>query len=60
MGLIDFFLKRKQNVKAHIDKEVSGKCLQLLEWKQYLDDIEESAHFILRKEVESQIAQYSE
>ena len=60
MGLINFFLKRKQNGKAHIDKDVSGKCLQLLNWKQYLDDIEESGHFISRKEVESQVAQYSE
>ena len=60
MGLIDSFFKRKQNVKRHIDKAISGKCLQLLEWKQYLDDIEKTNHFISRKEVESQIAQYSE
>ena len=60
MGLLDSFFKRKQNVKVHIDKEVSGKCSQLLKWQQYLDDIEVSNHYISRKEVKSQIAQYSE
>ena len=60
MGLIDSFFKRKQNVKTHIDKEVPDKFLQLLKWKQYLNDIEGSSHFISRNEVESQIAQYSE
>ncbi len=60
MGLRDSIFKRKQNVKRHTDNAISGKCLQLLEWEQYLDDIEKSNHFISRKEVESQIAQYSE
>lgn len=60
MGLREYLFKKKQNVKRHIDKTISGKCLPLLEWKRYLDEIEKSNKFISHKEVKSQIAQYSE
>lgn len=60
MGLLDFLLNKKKDTKIHADKEVSGKCLELLGWKQYLDGIADSEHYISRKELVDEIAQYSE
>ena len=60
MGFLDSLLEKKKNKKVHTNKEVSGKCLDLLRWKQYLDNLVVSDHFISRKELLDEIAQYSE
>ena len=60
MGLLDSFFERKKNTKVHMNKEVSGKCLELLKWKQYLDSIADSEHYISRKELLNEVEQYSE
>lgn len=60
MGLLDSLFGKKENTKVHMDKEVSGKCLELLKWQQYLDSIADSDHYISRKEYTPQVAQYSE
>ena len=60
MGVLESFFNRKKNVKVHMTKEVSGKCLDLLKWNRYLDNLAASNHYISRKEFTSQIAQYSE
>lgn len=59
MGLLDSFLGRKKKIKVQMNKEISGKCLELLKWKQYLDNIVYSEHYISRKEYTAEIAQYS-
>lgn len=56
MGLLDSLFGKKENTKVHTDKEVSGKCLKLLKWQQYLDSIADSDHYISRKEYTSQVA----
>ena len=60
MGLLDSLLNKKKKAKVHVNKEVSGKCLELLKLKQYLDDIANSEHYISRREFIAEIAQYSE
>ena len=60
MGLLDSLFARKKNIKAHVNKEVSGKCQELLRWKQYLDRIADAEHYISRKELIAENAQYSE
>ena len=60
MGLLGSFLTRKRNTKVHMDKEVSGKCLELLKWRQSLDEIAHSDHYISNKELLAETARYSE
>lgn len=40
-------------------QEVSGKCLELLQWSRYLDDIRNPDHFISRREYREVTAQYA-
>ena len=60
MGLLDSLFGKKKETKEHMNKEVSGKCLDLLRWKQYLENLAISDHYISRKELLAEIAQFSE
>ena len=60
MGLFDSLFGKKKETKVHRNKEISGKCLELLKWGQYLDHLAASDHFISRKEYLAEIAPYSE
>lgn len=60
MRFLGSFLGKKEKTKVHTDKEVSGKCLELLKWRQYLDNMIVSTHYISRKEFMAEIAPYSE
>lgn len=50
MRLLDYFWGAKKKTKACSDKEVSGKCVELLRWNQYLNSIADSDHYISRRE----------
>lgn len=60
MRLLDYFFKTKKKTKGRLNKQVSGKCLELVKWSQYLNHIVDSDHYISYKEYEAEIAQYSE
>ena len=60
MKFLDSFFNNKKREKENIDKEVSGKCLELLKFKEYLDNLVGAEHYISRKEFLVNIEQYSE
>ena len=60
MGLLNYLFGKKKNTKVRLKEEISGKCLELLSWSQYLDNIADSDHYISRKEYMAEIAQYLE
>lgn len=60
MGLLDSLFGKKKETKKYMNKEVSGKCLDLLRWKQYLENLAISDYYISRKDLLAEIAQYSE
>lgn len=64
MSLLNYILKRKKTSKQRPQGEgqgeVSGKCLELLKWSRYLNDVRNSDHFISRSEYEEETAKYAE
>lgn len=60
MGLLEHFFRKKKKTKESLIKQVSGKCLELIEWEKYITNIMESNHYISHKEYETEIVQYSE
>lgn len=59
MRIFDYFLKIKKDTKVNVNKGVSGKCLELLKWEQYLNNIADTDHYISRKEYKAEIEQFS-
>lgn len=60
MGLLDYIFKRKKKTPSQPQKPVSGKCLELLQWSQYLDHLTNSTHFISHKEYTAETEKYAE
>lgn len=64
MGLLEYIFKRKrmqkQRPQGDAKGEVSGKCLELLRWDAYLEEIRNADHFISRSEYSRETAKYAE
>lgn len=59
MGFFDI-LFGKNTTSTQSEREVSGKCLELLEWEKVLENLKHTDHYISRKEYMSKVMQFSE
>lgn len=59
MGLFNNIF-RKKKVQAEAPPKVSGKCLELLEWEQFLEGLGHMGHYISRKEYLPKIQKFSD
>ena len=60
MGLLDYFFGARKKIKENMKKEVSGKCQELLQWSEYLNQLVDTDHYISRKEYQAELQQYTE
>lgn len=59
MGLLkDIF--RKSTVQQRVQSEVSGKCVELLEWEKWFAQLQDTDHYISRKEYMPEIHRFSD
>ena len=59
MGLLkDIF--RKSTVQQRVQSEVSGKCVELLEWEKWFAQLQNTDHYISRKEYMPEIHRFSD
>lgn len=59
MGLLKDIFK-KSAVQEQAPKEVSGKCIELLEWEKWFARLQDTDHYISRKEYTAEIGRFSD
>lgn len=59
MGLLKDIFK-KSVVQQQAPKEVSGKCIELLEWEKWFARLQNTDHYISRKEYMAEIGRFSD
>ena len=51
---------KKQTRQSQVYTEVTGKCIELLQWENFVDQLRRTDHYISRKEYMSVVNKYSE
>ncbi len=59
MGLLDI-LFGKNIMTQQQEREITGKCLELLEWEKFLISLKDADHYLSRREYMPMVRQFSE
>ena len=59
MGLLEYIFK-KNKVGPKQEKPVSGRCVELAAWENYIDKLQKSDHYVSRKEYAAEAEKYAD
>ncbi len=59
MRLLEYFFK-KNKVRPKQEKPVSGRCVELAAWEDYIDTLQQSDHYVSRKEYTAEAEKYAD
>ncbi|MDE7366062.1 MAG: hypothetical protein K2N24_01765 [Lachnospiraceae bacterium] len=59
MGLLER-LFRKNRIKSGNEDDISGRCVELVEWEEYIKKLNQSNHYVSRKEYAADIEKFAD